>query len=337
MEDPLSALQKSHLQHAGNCANLLNQFCTQLDHLLSREGITLAIPIEKRVKSWDSISGKIDRKNISISCVTKVDDLIGVRLITLFRRDAEKVHKILETHIDILTTEDTSERLADTQFGYHSIHYLVKPPENWQTLPTMHGLGDYKIEIQVRTMAQHIWAVVSHKLQYKNEESVPPDVRRSINRASALLETVDLEFERVLQERETYVAQTSDIEANNDDQLNVDSLERVLDMMLPIENKATSEAYSELLTELSKIGITTIGRLAELIGEHYDHILSEENSSLSRLSEGEAIFLDNQERDFRRPEDSYRARYYRGVYFTHAGMLRHAIAKVKAAKENYPE
>jgi ppGpp synthetase/RelA/SpoT-type nucleotidyltranferase len=65
-------------------------------------------------------------------------------------------------------------------------------------------------ELQLRTLAQHIWAVASHKLQYKREASVPVPIRRSINRVSALLEMVDLEFDRVLLEREQYVPATRD-------------------------------------------------------------------------------------------------------------------------------
>lgn len=59
-------------------------------------------------------------------------------------------------------------------------------------------MSGLKAEVQVRTVTQHVWAAASHVLQYKQEASVPLPVRRSIYRVSALLETVDLEFERVL-------------------------------------------------------------------------------------------------------------------------------------------
>ena len=92
---------------------------------------------------------------------------------------------------------------------YQSLHYIIRIPKHWLKVSTFADLGELKAEIQLRTLAQHIWAATSHKLQYKHEDSVPPPIRRSIYRVSALLETVDLEFERVLAERGTYIEESA--------------------------------------------------------------------------------------------------------------------------------
>lgn len=98
------------------------------------------------------------------------------------------------------------------------------------SVPSLNTLGGLAAEIQVRTMAQHIWAASSHVLQHKNESNVPLPVSRSIHRVSALLETVDFELERVLIDRERYSAE---INLSSEEPLNVDSLRKLLDSLLP--------------------------------------------------------------------------------------------------------
>lgn len=160
----------------------------------------------------------------------------------------------------------------------------------------------------MRTLAQHMWAAASHMLQYKIESNVPEPIRRTINRVSALLETVDLEFERVLEEREEYIKQ---LETNDDEQaLNVDSIEHILDEELPQYNKDSREDYSDLIDELNYFGITTADALRALIKKHLTTALEEDVKNIPKD-------------DFSDFEEKERAEL--GVYFTHAGLTRIAI------------
>ena len=58
----------------------------QFEQLLFFNGLTLGVPIESRVKSWDSISEKVERQNLVLYNVCDLDDLIGLRLIMLFQK-----------------------------------------------------------------------------------------------------------------------------------------------------------------------------------------------------------------------------------------------------------
>src|SRR4029077_10215047 len=49
-------------------------------------------------------------------------------------------------------------------------------------------------EIQVRTVLQHAWAGISHKLQYKRENEIPKEFRRRLVRRAGLRELEDGEF-----------------------------------------------------------------------------------------------------------------------------------------------
>ena len=91
-----------------------------------------------------------------------------------FLTDLDKIDELIRSTFEVMSPEDTADRLGEAQFGYQSLHYTIKVPLIWLEIPTMADFGDIQAEVQVRTLAQHIWAAASHKLQYKNEASVPP-------------------------------------------------------------------------------------------------------------------------------------------------------------------
>ncbi|HCT9405164.1 TPA: RelA/SpoT domain-containing protein, partial [Raoultella ornithinolytica] len=63
----------------------------QIERVLMESDITLGVPIESRVKDLDSLMEKLERKEIDIEKVSDLDDLIGLRVILLFKRDLDLV------------------------------------------------------------------------------------------------------------------------------------------------------------------------------------------------------------------------------------------------------
>jgi GTP pyrophosphokinase len=289
-------------------------FCLELEKqfekIMSDNDINLGVPIESRVKDWFSISGKTERKSIQIQNIHEITDLHGLRLILLFQRDVDKVDKLLSNTFEVVERDNTQERQKTTEFGYQSVHYLIKLPDSWLEPPTMRRFKNLTAEIQVRTVAQHIWAAASHVLQYKQEAGVPESVRRSIHRVAALLEVVDLEFERVLEEREAYREDEYGVYLNSPDTvLNVDILEHILDSELPPNNKVPNESYAELLEDLSRASITTLGDLNDLFCEHLEAALEQEEYALIHQCR------------IPRPKHA--------VYFTHTALVRVAIDQIR--------
>src|SRR5205085_2641933 len=205
---------------------------------------------------------------------------------------------------------------------YSSIHFVIQVPQAWLNVPTLDQFSGFKAEIQVRTIAQHLWAASSHLLQYKQEESVPPPVRRSIHRVSALLETVDLEFERVLREREDYKKRVDISSAK--EPLNVDSLARVLSQLLPKDHLEEPEPYADLLPDLLAFGIDTPDALKKLIKDN-----------LSRVMETDAQIVADRKIN-RTVIGTTAARIRKGVFFTFVGLTREALTKQFGAQwKNY--
>jgi ppGpp synthetase/RelA/SpoT-type nucleotidyltranferase len=286
----------------------------QLSSILQRHHISLAIPVESRVKSLVSISEKVDRKRKAFVSIFEFDDVVGVRVILLFNRDVKKAKSLIEKTFDVCSSEDTSDRLGEVQFGYQSQHYVVKLPKVWLDVPTFVGLGDMKVELQVRTLAQHIWATASHKLQYKQEASVPPPLRRAIHRVSALLETVDLEFERVLSSRDEYIDLNSQL-SNFDKPINVESLKTLMDDILPAENFREPEEYSDLVQQLLSLGIDSVDRLKDILTSHYDWVEKFDSEKVEEKSLSGHFFGTSEER------------IKKGVFLTHVGWVRKALAR----------
>jgi ppGpp synthetase/RelA/SpoT-type nucleotidyltranferase len=300
------------------------RFCTeitnQLERLLEDNGIILGFPIQHRVKTWDSISEKLTRLTLPIQDIRGLQDLIGLRIILLFKRDTSQVCNLIEKTFKVIRQYNTDERLKEDQFGYSSIHFVIELPEEWLALPTFTAFSKFRAEIQVRTVAQHIWATASHTLQYKQEKSVPATVLRSIYRVSALLETVDLEFERVLSERDRYRSELDTFASGNI--LNVDLLEKLLDKLLPPENKGKDEPYSELLEDLNHFGVNTSTALQKLIEEHIEHLKNQENKAVRSSHEGYSYKNYSECLEFYEDDSE---RLEQGVFFLHIGLVRAAL------------
>jgi len=293
------------------------KFCAELERELNavvkNSEIVLAFPVEARVKSWDSVVSKIERLSMNLRSLTEMQDVVGARVIVLFPRDAEQLCRSISETFSVLRAEDTGDRLKDDRFGYLSMHFVVRLPEHWVCLPSLANIGDLSAEIQVRTASQHIWAAASHYLQYRNEASVPSAIRRSIHRVSALLETVDLELNRVLTEREEYRRL---LNLDSSEPLNVDSLEKLLDSLLPAKNKGKSENYAVLLKELADFHIYTVEDLKRFVGKHLRPVLEEDLRRAREHPHKEKLTGHERERILEK-----------GVFFLHVGLTRAALQR----------
>ncbi|EFH1558164.1 hypothetical protein BF503_004622 [Escherichia coli] len=303
-------------QHSiyGSVAELFRRVMVeQIDVILSENKLSLGVPIESRVKTLSSIINKDNRKPLKIESIVDLDDYVGIRLIMLFKRDVEKVISCLKEHFIILKQENKLDELDEDRFGYQSHHYVIQPPEEWLRVPSFSDFKNMKVEVQIRRLSQHIWAAASHKLQYKKEQSVPLPLRRAINRVSALLEVVDFEFERVLSEREGYV-ETSRLDRGT--MLDVELLKMIAASELPPDNKSDDENYDDLLSELIKNKIITVGECIDALKSGLPSAIDEDKAMVRRIISNEDDYDDESELK--------RARL--GVFFTHVGLIRTAIA-----------
>jgi putative GTP pyrophosphokinase len=311
----VQALEADYQAVAPLASRFADEVSHQLQQLIDSKGIVLSLPLQRRIKSWPSIREKIERKSLDLANIKDLNDLVGLRAIVQFTRDLSTVRNLVKSNFAVIEEYDSSDRLREDQFGYSSVHFIVTLPEAWLSVPTMSSMQGLRAEIQVRTTAQHIWAAASHTLQYKNEATVPVPIRRAIHRVSALLETVDLEFDRVLQQREAY---RSAIDISSEDEaLNVDLVERVLDSVFQKASKEVNEPYAEFLRELTRFEVTRSSALEALMLKHREKAMAEDRRIVDLLrTEGEG-----HERFSSDDPD----RIVRGVFYSHVGLGRFVL------------
>lgn len=263
----ISTLESEYNDCITDFQKFVKAVINQLDELIVSNEISLGFPLQSRIKLFSSIASKHDTGRFNIKkTIFELQDIIGFRIVLLFKRDLEAVEKLLEENFEIVNSYNTEEKLLDNQFGYSSKHFIIKIKNDWLSLPTFRNLDRYHAEIQIRTLSQHIWAETSTVLQYKVESNVPREIVRSIGRVSALLETIDLELERTLQQRDEYIIENEG-EINQKTNLNVDVVEIILSKGLPPVPNSTDD-LSDILHMFEVYEIKTVIELESLLKDN---------------------------------------------------------------------
>lgn len=122
--------------------------------------------IESRIKSPQSIIGKLQKKGFPISPESarqNLLDIAGVRVICCYIDDIYALAKLLadESGFEVLKIKDYINNPKEN--GYRSFHMIVNVPVHMST-----GLQEAPVEIQIRTIAMDFWASLEHQLHYKS-------------------------------------------------------------------------------------------------------------------------------------------------------------------------
>ena len=158
-----------------------------LRHALHEQGIYVTA-IEQRVKSEKSLAGKLELKGAKYKTVEDITDLVGLRIITFYTDEVDKVAAIAKRIFDVDWQESVDKRKLHQldAFGYNSLHYICR-------LKT----GGLRFELQMRTALQHVWSTIEHDTGYKGSVKIPREYKRQFSRLAGILELVDDEFSRL--------------------------------------------------------------------------------------------------------------------------------------------
>jgi len=223
------------------------------------------LAVTARVKSFESFAGKVDRKGY-VQPFEQVTDFVGIRVILYLPRDVPPVLDMLRKEFDVIEDEDTSDRLADNEFGYRSHHILLKIREVWASTPSFRGLDRMYAEVQIRTLMMHAWADIAHKLDYKSKEQIPTDIRRRLFLLSAKIEEVDQQFESLVENVEDYRARVAEEAAKRGEfdvtlELNLDTFKELIAFFFP-GREAHEVMTQDLYDQVTSLGIT----MSQLVG-----------------------------------------------------------------------
>lgn len=174
---------------------MLKELCVTAKYRLFTEISKKKIKIhslEDRIKTFDSFLDKMKRKKTK-EPFREIQDLLGLRIVCLFRSDLYSIRTIIRDIFEVIEEDNKIDNTAANIFGYMGIHFIVK-------LKNVSGedqmpIGDLPFEVQLRTIGQHAWASISEYLYYKQETSVPRNLRRDFYALSGLFHVADSQFE----------------------------------------------------------------------------------------------------------------------------------------------
>jgi len=159
--------------------------------------------LDYRAKSMESLVKKLIRK--PQHTYESLTDKAGVRIVVRYKHEIDPVLEIASEILDRGKPENKADFLEADTFGYLSVHAQVKLHAN-DTLRATYPIDKFQAEMQVRTLAQHLWAEMAHNTVYKSEAMVRPlntVIQRRIYMLAGMVELADDEFNRIDMEMPT--------------------------------------------------------------------------------------------------------------------------------------
>ena len=239
--------------------------------------------MEHRIKAESSLAGKLERKGAKYHTLDDVTDIVGMRVVTFYSADVDKVAAIVNEvfQVDWNNSVDKRKLHRLDSFGYNSLHYICKLPKTVIDDPDMPLLNELRFEIQMRTALQHVWSTLDHDTAYKGNVKIPNEYRRQFNRLAGMLELIDEEFSRLRNTLTDYSRQMLALEASgrlDEVYLNVDTFRRYLEAQpfARLNQRIAAINQAELYPApmmpyfrvLQKLGFETLGDVNRLIDEH---------------------------------------------------------------------
>lgn len=187
----------------------------KLKGFFEEAGIVVAA-VEHRVKEEKSLAGKLQKKGGKYRDIFDITDIVGIRVITFYIDDVDKVASVLERLFEIDWENSIDKRKAHEidSFGYLSLHYICRIPESAYSVPDHPELNKIRFEVQMRTVLQHAWANMNHDTGYKSGVEIPKVYMRNMSRLAGMLELVDDEFSRIRREITDYRRQVQKLVAS---------------------------------------------------------------------------------------------------------------------------
>ncbi len=160
--------------------------------------------VKTRIKSIESITDKLIRKNLDLSVenIEKyINDVAGIRVICSFPVDIYAISNALLKQDDVRLIEVKDYIKNPKSNGYRSLHLIIEVPI------FLHDEKRYmKVEVQFRTISMDWWASLEHKIRYKkdvkNQDIIENELLKCAEMAASLDKKMQDIYDYVIGEKE---------------------------------------------------------------------------------------------------------------------------------------
>jgi putative GTP pyrophosphokinase len=194
----LEDARRRWIEERSEFADFGDEIVRRLGDGLRKEGIWGEVT--GRAKDVDSLIRKLILK--THYTYESLGDKCGARVIVRYKSEIEPVLQMAKGLFECGVPENKVDLLPHDKVGYLSTHIdvaLYASDAKAKSYPPAH----FRAELQVRTLAQHLWSEMSHDTVYKNDETLiclPVQLKRRVFLLAGTIEIADNEFDRLNQE-----------------------------------------------------------------------------------------------------------------------------------------
>lgn len=156
------------------------------DESFSEKLIRKDIGIELLNEFGDTKEKLVENKAILINRLKKLDDIIGIRVVTELREDTYRIYELIK---------DTVSDFNSEKINFHDLEHQPQIMKNGLKIFRIKGEYDDLIsfELQIKSKIDEAWGEMDHTIFYKDHSSLPirPTIQKTMNNVGVLLEKLE--------------------------------------------------------------------------------------------------------------------------------------------------
>ena len=166
--------------------------------LLRSSGRSLTVPTESAlyVMDEDLLAKAVTKEtdDISVESIENtISDIAGIRIVCSFLSDLEEIKDVLKNHLGLEIVKEKDYVNYPKENGYIGYHLIVNIP-----IPIGKQIEKVKVEIQVRTIAMDMWAIIERNLRPRNMTT--EEREKELHALAAIRDEIDNTMESIIKE-----------------------------------------------------------------------------------------------------------------------------------------